>query len=170
MRIFGLNILTDEELDEIKKNLKDVIEEVFNKNEFYIVKKDSDLMPKCNFCDDDRMVEVELPDGTKTKVKCSCCKVIDNFEVSKLENCNLWKYKDEDIFISIENEYDYYPKNKKLIITSEQLNKIIMFKFFDFNSYVFVSEKLANQAIVWRKAIEKEFKAENEKIRLRFKK
>lgn len=169
MKIFGFNILTDYELNEIKNDLKKVIEEVFDKSDFYIVKKDSDLMPKCNFCDDDRMVEVELPDGTKRKVKCSCNKYVDNYKLSKLENCNLWKYKDGKIFISIENEYNYYPQNKNLIITTEQLNKVIDYKYFYFDSYVFASETLAKQAITLRKAIENEFKAENEKIRLRFK-
>lgn len=166
MRILGFNILTDKELNKIKTDFKSALAELFDKKDVYIVERDSELLPKCEFCDDDRRVEVELPDGTKTKVSCSCNKVIKKTKIVKVEDNYIWKYKDGDVFLTFKNIYgETYMR--KLIVNLEQLRQEMVFTdFYYFKDYMFISPELAQQALDWHEAIYEERQKRCEQIRL----
>ena len=88
MRIFGYNLLTDEEVANIRfKNALDVLKI----NELYQLKKEYVLEPKCEFCDENRELDFKLPDGTNTKVMCSCNKYHYEFTYEKFDS-NKFKF------------------------------------------------------------------------------
>ena len=74
MKIFGLNIITEKELEKMKKEYFGAIKTIKELKHIYEIDSRYCPQPKCQHCDEDRYVKATLPDGTKTKVKCSCAK------------------------------------------------------------------------------------------------
>ena len=91
MRIFGLNILTDESLNrKINSGNFDNILKVLKIKKLYRITSKHVYIPKCNKCDENREFTVTLPDGRTVKEKCSC-------------NKKYWEYSYYEV-----NPKDYY--------------------------------------------------------------
>lgn len=72
IKIFGLNIITEKELNKMKTQYFGAINTIEELKHVYEINSIYCPQPKCQHCDQDRYVRVTLPDGTHTKVKCSC--------------------------------------------------------------------------------------------------
>lgn len=151
MKLFGFNILTDEELYEIKHDLKNVVQELFDQKKMYIVEKTSELKPKCNFCNSERQVEVDFPDGTKQKVMCSCYEYVEKINILEVEDIEFWKYKDKEIYLVFEDirRFDCDKNQEKILLTDkESLDKVMQNIFYNgFYRYAFATKELAEQAV-----------------------
>ena len=75
MKIFGLNILTDRQLERViaNNNFEDVLK-YFKVKKLYKIYCDSIQLPKCDKCDKNRELTFTLPDGKSFKTSCSCKK------------------------------------------------------------------------------------------------
>lgn len=75
MKIFGLNILTDKQLEKViaNNNFEDVLK-YFKVKKLYKIYCESIQLPKCDKCDENRELTFTLPDGKSFKTSCSCKK------------------------------------------------------------------------------------------------
>jgi len=91
MKFFGLNILTDRQLDMIKnqRNFEEVLEH-FKIKRLYRIYKHWEQLPKCDKCDENREYTTVLPDGQIIKTRCSCAKTKNKYECIEV---NLKDYK-----------------------------------------------------------------------------
>lgn len=81
MKIFGLNILTDKQLELVKENQWDNYLKYLKVKNLYKVKENYEQRPKCPNCNEERKISVTLPDGTTTLVECSCDKYDSEFYI-----------------------------------------------------------------------------------------
>lgn len=74
MEFLGLNILTDNQLQQITENHWEKTRKLFKLKKVYKIHYKITKMPKCNSCDENRKITVTLPDGSTQKIDCSCNK------------------------------------------------------------------------------------------------
>lgn len=90
-------------MSDLKEKIFDSCFEVYTFDSEYIKRE------KCKFCNDDRKIEVVLPDGAKALIDCSCKKGIRKYHITKLEcyslefrkgsnekNINFWGFADNN--------------------------------------------------------------------------
>ena len=72
MKFFGLNILTDRQLEIIKnkRNFEEVLKQ-FKIKRLYRIYSHWEQSAKCDKCDENREYTTVLPDGQTIKTKCS---------------------------------------------------------------------------------------------------
>lgn len=112
MKIFGLNILTNKELEEIKSKCtyKSILDYLKIKK-IYRVWCDYIDQPKCDKCNENRQYEIVLPDGKKIIENCSCKrkKQVYKYGEVNIEDYQLIIYKfDGKVYLMQESEYDEY--------------------------------------------------------------
>lgn len=112
IKIFGLNILTDNQLNEIKSKCtyKSILDYLKIKRIYRVWSTWID-QPKCDKCDENREYKVKLPDGKEITVGCSCKRQKPIYKYSEVNpddyNIIIHKLRGE-VYLMQESEYDDY--------------------------------------------------------------
>lgn len=114
MKMFNLNILTDEQLNEIKSKCtyKSFLDYLKIKKIYRVWCNYVD-QPKCDKCNENRQYEIILPDGEKVVKDCSCKKQKPIYQYGKVDlnsySIIIHKFNNE-IYLMKRDEYDdsYY--------------------------------------------------------------
>ncbi|MBO7735193.1 MAG: hypothetical protein J6S67_21695 [Methanobrevibacter sp.] len=140
-KIFGFNILRDWELEKLKNENWEKALKLFKIKQLYRIDTIWTPKPKCPHCDNDRKIEIRLPDGTKTKVRCSCASCQKTYEVRKVYDtlCYIIR-KNDNVWIS-EGIGDCSYKFK-IIYNEKQFDEV---QYLD--DCWFVNKKLADKAL-----------------------
>jgi len=138
IKIFGLNILTEKELNKMKSEYFGALSTIKELKHIYEIDSRYCPQPKCQQCDQNRYVRVTLPDGTQTKVKCSCAEPKYMYKIKESKGVVTYIKNDS-------GNLEYYCANGwrsrcKLITKKEEI---------DYWSYteLFSSKKLAEYAL-----------------------
>lgn len=112
MKIFGLNILTDNQLNEIKSKCtyKSILDYLKIKRIYRVWCSWID-QPKCDKCDENRQYKVKLPDGRDMTVDCSCKRQKQVYEYGEVnpDDYNIIIHKlSGEVYLMEESEYDDY--------------------------------------------------------------
>lgn len=142
MKIFGYNILKDSELERIKKDHWEDFKKYLKIKKLWHIDYHWEKKPKCSACDEKRKLSIQMPDGSTTKISCSCDKTITIMEVAKLDKeLPIIAVKGEIVYMadgfsewSVNGRIIF--KQSELYTTEEHLDRCF-----------FTSKKLAEQAL-----------------------
>lgn len=140
IKIFGFNILRDWEFEKLTDQNWEKTKKLLKIDKLYRIKWIWESKPKCPNCDEDRKIEVTLPDGSKTKVSCSCAKSKISYGLDMVkDNLYFILRKNGKVWLSDGlNDYSIYQKIicKESQLENEQLDHCY-----------YTSKKLAEKAL-----------------------
>lgn len=141
IKILGFNILRDWELEKLTNKNWEKAKELFKIKKLYRISQHYEQQPKCSKCDKDRRINVELPDGSKTWVNCSCARSKITYHITYIKEnlCYIIK-KDKRVWLA--EGLSEWAINQKIIYNEEQL-KQAKDKLFCY----FTTKKLAEKAL-----------------------
>ena len=105
MKFFGLNILTDRQLEIIKnkRNFEEVLKQ-FKIKRLYRIYSHWEQSAKCDKCDENREYTTVLPDGQTIKTKCSCAKTKTTYGYTEVNpndyKAVIYKFSGKRLFLS----------------------------------------------------------------------
>lgn len=150
MKIFGYNILTDKQIEYIKQDHWEDFKKYLKIKELWYIRHEYTQRPKCDKCNDKRLITVTLPDGSTTLVSCSCNRSDCTKVVDKLMNePYIIAIKGENVYVA--RRFDEYSDITYRVITKE--SELKKFELKELNGCYFASERIAKKAL---KMIEEE--------------
>ena len=153
--LFGCNILTNKELEKIRKEPWEKTKKYLKIKELWRVYTSYDEKPKCPYCNEKRLISIPLPDGSTAWVTCSCAKSITSFKIEREDRfCIVNKYGDSSIYIG--SDYDW-KMDDRIIFNESELESVSKSRN-GLNYCYFTSKKLAEKA---KKILEKKEKEKN---------
>lgn len=100
----------------------------------------SESKPKCPNCDKNRQVEVTLPDGSKTKISCSCSKSKIEYGLAMVKD-DLYFILRKDGKVWLSDGLGEYSIYEKIIYKESQLKNELLHHCY------YTSKKLAEKAL-----------------------
>ena len=122
IKIFGFNIVSDCELEDLTNKNWEKAKKLLKINQLYRIKWVWEQKPKCPNCDKNRQIEVILPDGSKTKVSCSCASSKTHYEIEKVKDslCFILRRKGRVWLSDGISDYSIY---EKIVSNEKDLKK-----------------------------------------------
>lgn len=122
MKFLGLNILTDNQLQQIADNHWEKTRKLLKLKKAYEICRRIIKMPKCNNCDENRKITVTLPDGSTREINCSCNKERYEHFASEVKKLSFLVQEDGQIcIISTSKMYRDTIQRIKLLSTKEEV-------------------------------------------------
>ena len=138
-KLFGYNVLTDDELKKVKEDHWEEMKTYLKIKDLWLLYSHYENKPKCNACDENRKIAVTLPDGSTTKVSCSCASSKITYGIEKSEK-RVIVVKGEGIYLT--SDIGDYNIQCRVIRNEKELKKADQLLY-----CYYPSEKLAKKAL-----------------------
>lgn len=138
-----------DEKREVLKNLQQNWDKIFQvitgNTKLYYINNRYITRPKCDVCDENREITVDLPDGSKRKIPCSCNQLDDVYEVKDAtDSLKVMISRDGALYFGFGKEYVNQESFYKIVSLKEAKESIAKNKF-KYSSMLFTKESDAKK-------------------------
>lgn len=121
-----------------RKKFSEILKPLEEQLDLWYVRSLSELIPKCDLCDDDRRVEFVSGSGKKIKGDCECKKyhTIYKIEHTKIKELNFYKSDRDRKFVLTpkyeSQSYDdsYFKLETQVLINNFEIDKVTEYKYY----------------------------------------